>query len=128
MRWAAAIGFAGFIGWIIYLADTGSPSRILTFVRTIPFGDKLGHFFLYGVLSFLLILAMRHRSWIICGRPIALGALIVMGFAIFEEITQAFLPRRNFDALDIVADFLGVACFTWIANRLISKPMPMNTD
>ena len=52
--------FALFIILVIILADLGMLD-ILGFVNRIPFGDKIGHFVLYGILTLLLDLTSFSR-------------------------------------------------------------------
>ncbi len=44
------LSYGLFIGWVIYLANTGQSSIFFQLVRVIPYGDKLGHLFLFGFL------------------------------------------------------------------------------
>ncbi|WP_020536698.1 VanZ family protein [Lewinella cohaerens] len=116
-----ALSFLAFIFWIIIQADLGQSIGFSKFVRHLPFGDKLGHFFLYGVLAFLVNLALKNRKIAISGHQILLGGLLVLVFAILEEFTQMALSTRNFELWDMFCDLLGITLFSWLALR-ISKP------
>ena len=57
MKWLAIL-FALFILLIIVLADAGILAHYVGFIYKIPFGDKAGHFILYGILALLINLAV----------------------------------------------------------------------
>jgi len=56
MKWLTTL-FTLFIILIIVLADQGNLG-ILKVVNEIPYGDKAGHFILYGMLTLLLDLTL----------------------------------------------------------------------
>jgi polysaccharide biosynthesis protein VpsQ len=96
---------------IIFLADVKSTRYVLSFVGSIPFGDKLGHFFLIGTFSFLLNLSLGCRKV----RRVLSGSLIVSVIVTIEEISQIFIRGRSFDLTDLIADFLGILLFGKLA-------------
>lgn len=96
----------------IYLSNTGQGSLIVGYVRSFPYGDKLGHFLLFGCLAFTLNYALRLRCLSFFIIPIPLGSIAVLSFAILEELSQLYFPHRRFDLLDIYADVAGVVLFT----------------
>ncbi|TPV56031.1 trypsin [Aestuariibacter sp. GS-14] len=99
----------GFIVWVIYLANTGAHSVFFELVQRIPFGDKLGHFGLFGTLSFLLIAASGGRTILLAGREIFIASAIVTLFVTGEELSQLFITTRTFDIVDWLADAAGIA-------------------
>lgn len=111
---ASAILFC-FICWIIFLADTGAPNYFIDAIRRIPGGDKLGHMWLYGLLSLALSYAWRDQPRGYLGLP--LGCALVLAFAILEECTQAFFPTRTLDFADVAADYIGVQLASWFTGR-----------
>ena len=117
-----AIGFFGFIGWVIYLANTGQKSVFFELVEAIPYGDKLGHFCLFGLLTLFINLAFKFKTMNIAGRPIYLSVLIVSTFVILEELSQYFVESRTLDFVDLIADFVGIAVFgafsAWLCKKL----------
>lgn len=76
-----------------------------SFLNYIPFGDKLGHFFIFGLLSLVLIVAIPNRRAIPIG--IALATLIVL----IEEGLQLFSSTRSFSVYDLAASLAGVLVF-----------------
>ena len=70
--------------------------------------DKLKHFTAFFVLSFLL----NRASSTIAHRLRNMGALL--GFGIFIELVQLFLPFRESSIEDIIADSVGILVFQLI--------------
>ncbi|MAH28414.1 MAG: VanZ family protein [Pseudoalteromonas sp.] len=119
-----AIGFFAFIGWVIYLANTGQKSVFFELVAAIPYGDKLGHFCLFGLLTLFINLAFKFKTLNVAGRPIYLAVLIVSTFVILEELSQFFIESRTLDFVDLIADFTGIAIFSAISAWLSKKLYP----
>ncbi|WP_226642423.1 VanZ family protein [Microbulbifer variabilis] len=113
-----ALTFFTFILWIIYLADTGSNSIFFTIVAAIPYGDKLGHIFLFGFLSLLATAATRFNGVDFFKLKVYYVVLAVLLFALAEEISQAFLPSRTFDYFDLGGDLIGILIASLIGNIL----------
>jgi VanZ family protein len=112
-RWAVLFGI--FMVLVIVLADTrhlGFPDVVYYF----PFGDKVGHFILYGILSLLVDLPVFEahpvsgitRSAVVCSLILAIPIAL-------EEFSQRWIHTRNFSLLDLAASCLGVAAFAWLA-------------
>lgn len=123
----AAAGFFVFICWIIWLADTGRSSVFFTLVKMLPYGDKLGHFLLFGPLTFGLNAALQFRKAHFGQMAAPLGSLLVLCFVLLEELSQHFFPRRTLDLLDLLADGAGIALFTWLSLLLERKIRARNS-
>lgn len=117
---ALAVAFFVFIVWIIYLANTGGSSIFFDLVRAIPYGDKLGHFSLFGFLTLVVVIALRFRTITFGRLNIYYGAILVAVFALGEELSQALVASRTFDLLDLTADTLGILAASFVAS-LINK-------
>ncbi|PUA29099.1 MAG: hypothetical protein B0W54_00315 [Cellvibrio sp. 79] len=115
--WLAFAMLAGFIGWIIYQADTGEKIRLFLLVESFPLGDKLGHLWLYGALAFLLNLSLKLRKYHFHYLSIYRGSLFVLVFAIAEELSQQFFVTRTLDAGDLIADAIGIAIAEFLLRR-----------
>ncbi|MGR0480641.1 MAG: VanZ family protein [Candidatus Electronema sp. V4] len=123
----AAAGFFAFICWIIWLADTGRSSIFFDLVKMLPYGDKLGHFCLFGLLTLGSNAALQFRK-VRFGRMAALlGSLLVLCFVLLEELSQHFFPRCTLDLLDLLADGAGIALFTWLSLLLERKIRARNS-
>ena len=111
-----AIIFTLFILLIIVLADAGLLARYIGFVYELPWGDKAGHFILYGILTLLLDLALfRARPDRSPRRLAALCGLILALLIGIEEFSQQFFVHRTFDLIDLLFSYLGVTCFSVLA-------------
>lgn len=120
----AAVCFFMFISWIIYLADSGSNSIFFDFIRIIPYGDKFGHAGLFGLLTILLIIAFKFRSFGIGKVEIYYGFSLVFIFVVVEELSQIFFPSRTFDFADLVADIAGIlvaVAMCFIGSKYLTK-------
>lgn len=114
MKWLTIL-FAIVIILIIVLADVGKLG-ILGFVNRIPYGDKIGHFILYGILTLLidptLLRSLPHRS----SKSIVLSTGLILAILIsLEEYSQQFFANRTFSLLDLAFSYLGVIFFSWVA-------------
>jgi len=92
-------------------------------VGQVPYGDKICHALLYGVMALLLnyglgfrYIQYNHISVGCCTITtpfyIQLGSIIVLTFATLEECSQYYIPSRTFDLWDLGADFIGVVLFS----------------
>jgi VanZ family protein len=111
-----AVLFTFLILTIIILADLGRLPRALRVVYDFPYGDKLGHLVLFGMLNFLV------TSSFIASRPghspkvIALSAgLILAALIAIEEYSQKYFAKRTFDLIDLFAGCLGLFLGGWAA-------------
>ena len=105
---------------IIFLADVRG-TNYFSFIRNVPFGDKIGHFLLMGMFSFLLNLALKAKIVQLWFFRYLLGSLIVVGLVTLEEFSQIFVRRRTFDLTDLVADYAGIFIFGEIARSICRK-------
>lgn len=100
--------FFAFLVLIIYQADTAHYNFAFKMVGKIPYGDKIGHIVLYGIMAFLLNYGFGGKKWL----NLSVGSLIVFMFAFLEELSQAYFPSRSFDLADVLADIIGIVLFT----------------
>lgn len=103
------VGYLLLLAVIVFMADTSTGTEVWSFIHTLPGGDKVGHFLLFGMLSLIVNLMVAGRwshsnaTGIVC-----LGVLL-------EELSQIYLPSRQFDLWDMVADAAGIFFFAWLA-------------
>jgi len=121
-----SISFFGFILWIIYLANTGQPSVFFKLIASIPYGDKLGHFCLFGLLTLAANFTCKLKSFKILSMKVYLGSILVLMFVVFEEFSQFYITNRTFDIIDLSADFIGIVFFnistTYLRKHLDKVP------
>ncbi|RUM73699.1 MAG: trypsin [Sulfurovum sp.] len=126
IRWLLPLSFFLFISYIIFLADTADYNFAFRVVGHIPYGDKLAHALLYGLMALFLNYGLGFRQiqyknvsvgcikgTTHCKLHIQLGSIIVLGFAALEECSQYFIHSRTFDLWDMGADFAGVVLFSF---------------
>jgi hypothetical protein len=106
--------FTAFILWIIYLANTGGHSIFFEFVGWLPYGDKIGHFGLFGMLTLLANFACRLKTISFRFFRLYLGAVLVFTFALLEEASQFFVASRTLDVIDLIADMIGILVFSMV--------------
>lgn len=116
MKWLAIL-FALFIAIIIILADAGKLG-VLGFINQIPYGDKAGHFLLFGILTLLLNLTFIRSLPNSDPKLVALSVGLILALLIgAEEYSQQFFNSRTFSLLDLAFSYLGVIFFSWVALR-----------
>lgn len=115
-----SVAFIMFITWIIYLANTAQNSIFFELVASIPYGDKLGHFCLFGLLTLVVNFAFKLKSYTLISFNIYVGSTVVLFFVLLEELSQYFIPSRTLDITDLLADVVGIITFS-LVTRLISN-------
>ncbi|HTT70999.1 MAG TPA: VanZ family protein [Anaeromyxobacteraceae bacterium] len=101
LAWLAVLLYMGFI---FYLSAQSDPLPILTK----HVWDKLLHSIEYGTLGLLLALALR-ASGASEGTALLLAAAFASLYGASDEVHQAFVPLRDCDIHDWMADTLGGA-------------------
>lgn len=117
MKYLAAF-FLLFIICIVILADRGQLGP-LEFLYDFPYGDKFGHFILFGLLNLFFTLAFLRALPNRNSYRVALAVGLILALAIAaEEYSQQYFSTRTFDLIDLAASYLGVLAGGWIALRL----------
>ncbi|KMW70901.1 hypothetical protein WN50_31790 [Limnoraphis robusta CS-951] len=80
-------------------------------LEKIPYYDIIGHFFLYGIASFVCHRATNRRMMMIFHLPIPFGPFLFTLVTIAEEVLQHILPHRTFSLLDLGASLIGIVLF-----------------
>jgi hypothetical protein len=104
-----SLAFALVLTAIIVLANLGRLGFLYD-LYSFPYGDKVGHFVLFGLLSLLLNLALFQLTPRI--QPHRLAIWVSAGIALVvtvEELSQIWLPSRSTDWLDLGASYAGIA-------------------
>lgn len=117
MKYIAAL-FTIFILLIIFLADRGQLGPI-GYLYDFPYGDKVGHFILFGLLNFFITLAFLRALPFQRPKLIALSVGLILGLIIgAEEYSQKFFEKRTFDLIDLTASYIGLIVGGWAALKL----------
>lgn len=116
-KYLPSLLFFSFIIWMISQADLDQSNVIMDMGHAVPWGDKIGHFSLFGIMALLLNVALHFRRINIKKRLFHLGSVIVFAFAVVEEFTQLAFSTRTFDLLDMLFDLLGIGILSSVAFR-----------
>lgn len=117
----ALAGFASFLVALVVLADSGQGRHLFALAGQIPAGDKLGHFALFGTLSFLVNLIGRAGTTRLFGLQTLKGSAAIMALVTLEECSQVLFRSRTFDLLDLASDALGIWLFGWLATTYLER-------
>lgn len=104
---------------ISWCADHPELKHHLDAVKSLPGGDKLGHFLLVGGLTFILNWTLRCREFHFARGRLLLGSAIVFVLFTIDEFTQIWRPARSFDLGDLFANYAGVLCFGVLARVVV---------
>jgi VanZ family protein len=120
MKWVTYI-FIVLLILIVIVANLGLSPQFFPFIYQIPWGDKLGHFILMGLLSFLLNMITNAPRIQVFSLDILKISLIVMIIVTIEEFSQLILKYRGFSPLDLIFDYTGIFIFGRFALILSDK-------
>lgn len=81
--------------------------------------DKLVHLIFFFVLCFLMIGSMRqHPNETLRKKRILISILVTFVYGLSLETLQYFIPGRNFDPLDVIANTAGSLAGGWMGYML----------
>lgn len=112
--WVPLIGYAGLI---FYFSSLPQPQELMpVFLEEV--GDKVLHLAEYGLLGILSYRALRHASghWA-ANYAVALAIAVAVLYGITDEVHQAFVPEREADLWDLLADAAGAGLAVWVWHR-----------
>ena len=110
-----AIIFAVFLVALVILANLGMGSVFRELMNFFPGRDKTGHFFLFGIMSYLLNMTLNGEKLSMCQLNLLKGSLILSFVVTIEEISQYFLPSRTFSWIDLLASYAGIYLFGFVS-------------
>jgi polysaccharide biosynthesis protein VpsQ len=116
LRKLFALLFLLFLILVAYWADSATMPSLLKAIYRFPNGDRVGHVVLYGILAFLLNLALSGRRLTLGRISLPLGSFLAAGFAVLEELSQFFFPARTPDLVDLTCGWLGIALATHLSH------------
>ena len=92
--------------WILLFTLTSLPSQS---VPSVGVNDKLEHSLAYFGLSFLLYLTLlfQKKSDFLKKYAAIFTILIIVIYAVLDEVHQLLIPGRSCEMLDFLADMLG---------------------
>jgi len=113
--WWYWLPVAAYAGLIFYLSSLSQPEEYVPSLLE-ELGDKVLHAMEFGMLGILCYRAFRHAAgaWT-AHYALLLAVAASVGYALTDEVHQAFVPLREPDAWDLLADSIGasIAAFGW---------------
>ena len=107
------------LGLLIVLQNAGYRNPLFIWAQRLPYHDKLGHFFLFGGLSFFAILAIAPKLGDHHGKSACKIGSWIAFVAALEESSQRFLANRTFSLGDYFANLLGITVLGALAYLVI---------
>jgi hypothetical protein len=104
---------------LIAVVDLGNYKSFFHLVYAIPYGDKVGHFILIGLLAFAVNLSFGGRKVKLFKHFEVHGLIIVLAIVTFEEFTQLLVETRTFDLGDLGCDYAGIFVFGQLARYFL---------
>lgn len=111
------IVFSVFLCWIIFDANRGASNLFFIFAAALPWGDKLGHFVLFAILTLFANIALRFRYFQTGSIKLPVGSLLALFLACAEEFSQWANINRNFDLLDLLCGIFGIVLMSLAIRR-----------
>lgn len=103
---------------IFYLSSESDPIGV---EMPFPGMDKLLHMVMYGGLATVVSFGISRSGSPVSHRVQFLAPIVFAGvYGLSDEIHQMFVPRRDFDPLDVVADLAGallIQTILWFGSR-----------
>jgi len=109
-RWTVTAVYAALIFYVSMRPNFGPP--------LFPHSDKVAHFVLYAGLAFLVVWSLRVTVLRFWPHVPILASLLAVFYGGINEIHQHFIPYREAEALDMVANALGAIVGTLLAMRV----------
>jgi VanZ family protein len=112
-RWLYWIPVAIYAALIFFLSSLSDPDVYVPEL-SIPYADKIVHALLYGPLAILTYRAFRYAggTWS-AAHAVLLAITASTVYGMTDEIHQAFVPLRDANVWDLVADAIGSVVGAW---------------
>ena len=116
MNWKYALATLAYCAFIYFESSKPIPFQA---DQSIPGIDKVAHALLYGALAALVSLGMRRSTRTYPPRvQFLLPILFAFLYGISDEIHQYYVPSRNFDPWDVLANTAGAVLVQyWLCVR-----------
>ena len=110
IRWIITLAYAGFIFYLSSQTWSGVPH--------FPYADKVYHVILYFGLGGLLLWSLRITRLRDHNAIGFVALFIAVLYGISDELHQAFVPGRECDPLDFIADLTGAVIGILLAAKI----------
>ncbi len=119
LKWLT-LAYASAVVLLIAAADRGV--LVVSWLAALPAGDKIGHFVLIGLLSYLANVALAPQGAVPsrrCRRSLSAfrGSLLIGALVVAEEVSQLWIANRAFELADLAADAAGIWFFGMLSVR-----------
>ena len=112
LAWGPALLLSGLVWLLSSMPDLRPPGPYF------PHRDKVFHALQFGLMGYLYaraaVLTWSHRP----RRALLFGFAVTAAMGLLDELHQAFVPGRDGDPLDWLADVLGAAAGGWLYGKL----------
>lgn len=108
LPWLPSLAYMGLI-WALS-AQSHPPD-----LPDVPFRDKIAHAIEYGILAVLNLRALRRSFAQPLVRSVVTAVLLTSAWGYLDELHQAFVPERNSDIYDWLADTAGAIVLASLA-------------
>jgi VanZ family protein len=114
--------FTGSVAVVFMLGVTRLIRPLRDWIYDYPFHDKIAHFVVGAFYTFLLIWCFKPRQLKIGQFIIPLGAPVMFGLALIDELLQIPLRGRDANPYDLLAGVVGISFAVllwnlWIRSR-----------
>src|SRR5262245_1689303 len=96
-----ALAYAAIFAAIVFVADADWLPRFAQDLHDLPYGDKVIHFTLFGLLALAANLALASQKPRSLARAVTLGTILVLAIATAEECSNVFVPCRDWSLGDL---------------------------
>lgn len=120
LRWFArlvTLVYLLFIVWAVLATDQGELPEPFMLVYKYPGLDKLTHFVLLGLMTYLLNISLANRQINLFSRSVLLGSAITFLLVILEEFSQLFISTRTSTWGDLASSTLGILIADWLSRK-----------
>jgi VanZ like family len=103
---------------LIYVESSQLPPKIL---GEVPGLDKVAHFAAYSILGVMMLAILTLIDSYKKIPVVLLTVFLVVLAGVFDEFHQAFVPGRNANGWDLLADFCGGLFATFVISPFVKK-------
>jgi len=99
LRWAATVAYAGFVFHVLSMATGDRP--------TLPYIDMFYHFAIFLIMSAMIMWALRATRFRDRKEVPFIAAILATVYGSAMEIVQIYIPFRNAEWSDAIANAAG---------------------
>jgi VanZ family protein len=118
--------FPFFLWLAVIFVQSSFPAPELPEIEIISF-DKIAHMAVYGLLAALCYISLIHQEKfnILREYPLLFTVLLCAAYGASDEFHQYFVPNRDMEFFDWLADALGVVVMVLVIKFHLSRRFPL---